>query len=207
MAKLYYRYGTVSSAKTLNLLAVFHNYGQQNKKAILIKPQIDNRFGANVVKSRAGLHVEADYVLKTDANFPSYAVEGVHCILVDEVQFFAASFIEQLRKVATDFNIPVICYGLRTDFRTKAFEGAARLFELADSIEEIKTTCNFCDKKAVFNLKIMGNKPIFDGPQIELGAEEKYLPCCSKCYSDKICVVRNDIPKENEFLEFSNTLQ
>lgn len=184
MAKLYFRYGTVSSAKTLNLLAVFHNYGQQGKKAILIKPKTDNRFGASVVKSRAGLAVEADYVLEPNSRFPLNSLEKIHCILVDEVQFFSREFIDSLRQITIDFQIPVICYGLRTDFRTKSFQGSLRLMEIADTIEEIKTTCAFCSKKAVFNLKKVGSHFVTEGPQIEMGAEEKYLPACSVCYAE-----------------------
>ncbi|MDB2447273.1 thymidine kinase [bacterium] len=207
MAKLYFRYGTVSSAKTLNLLAVFHNYGQQGKKAILIKPKTDSRFGASVVKSRAGLSVEADYVLPSNATFPVEALGGVHCVLVDEVQFFNETFIEELRKITCEYNIPVICYGLRTDFRTRSFEGSLRLMELADTVEEIKTTCSYCSKKAVFNLKIVGNLAVTDGPQIELGAEEKYQPTCAKCYSHKISECGDQIPRENEFTENNQFVQ
>lgn len=185
MAKLYFRYGAVSSAKTLNLLAVFHNYGQQNKRAVLIKPKTDTRFGASVVKSRAGLHVEADYILNPDQTIPTSALENTHCILIDEVQFFSEVFIDQLREIASIHNVPVICYGLRTDFKTQSFPGSRRLFELADTIEEIKTTCSYCNSKAVFNLKTLDGKATFSGPQVDLGAEEKYLPTCARCYGEK----------------------
>ena len=196
MAKLYFRYGTVSSAKTLNLLAVFHNYGSQGKKAILVKPKRDDRFGASVVKSRAGLVMEADYVLPPTGLITQENPTNVECILVDEVQFFAPSFIEQLRKITLEHNIPAICYGLRTDFRTKLFEGSKRLMELADTIEEIKTTCSFCNKKSVYNLKQIDGVAVSDGPQIELGAEEKYLPTCGSCYAEKTQVkVKESTPK------------
>ena len=186
MAKLYFRHGTVSSAKTLNLLAVFHNYGQQGKNAILIKPATDDRFGAETVQSRAGLSVKANYVLPTNGSLPINALDHVDCVLVDEVQFFSSAFIESLRRITHIYNIPVICYGLRTDYKTHAFEGALRLFELADSIEEIKTTCAYCDKKAIFNLKLKGDTAVVDGPQVELGLEDKYLPTCAHCYSIKV---------------------
>ena len=106
----------------------------------------------------------------------------MHCILVDEAQFLDSIAIDKLRGVATHWDIPVICYGLRTDFRGQLFEGARRLLELADAIEELKSTCNFCNRKAIFNLKIMGGIATLDGPCIDLGAEEKYLPACSRCY-------------------------
>ncbi|MFO0416720.1 MAG: thymidine kinase [Pseudomonadota bacterium] len=186
MAKLYFRYGTVGSAKTLNLLAVAHSYSQQNKRVIVIKPALDVRFGQGVVKSRAGLERDADILVEPDSILNEGEFAGTHCVLVDEAQFLSAGVIEQLRGLATDHDIPVICYGLRSDFRTNLFEGARRLFELADEISEIKTTCYFCNSRALFNLKLVGGKPSVSGPSVELGAEERYLPACAGCYAKKI---------------------
>jgi thymidine kinase len=106
--------------------------------------------------------------------------------LVDEAQFLSRQVVDQLRALAIDIDVPVICYGLRSDFRTELFEGAQRLFELADEITEIKTTCFFCNRRALFNLKLLNGKPTTDGPSIELGAEEKYLPACAGCYTSKL---------------------
>jgi thymidine kinase len=106
--------------------------------------------------------------------------------LVDEAQFLSRSFINQLRRFATELDVPVICYGLRSDFRTALFEGSQRLFELADEISEIKTTCYFCNKRALFNLKLLNGAPTLEGPSVELGAEEKYLPACASCYAIKL---------------------
>ena len=186
MAKLYFRYGTVGSAKTLNLLAVTHNYQQQNKAVILLKPKLDIRFGSEDVSSRAGLTKKADLLLTEDTVFDSHNFAGTDCIVVDEAQFLSKSVIDQLRAIASVQNIPVICYGLRTDFRGNLFEGSKRLFEVADSIEEIKTTCTFCNRKAIFNLKLVEGKPTLTGPSIELGAEEKYLPACASCYREQL---------------------
>ncbi len=186
MAKLYFRYGTVGSAKTLNLLAVAHSYSQQAKRVIVMKPALDDRFGYGVVKSRAGLEREADILLHPTTQLNQTEFSGVSCILVDEAQFLSRSVIDQLRSLAIDIDVPVICYGLRSDFRTDLFEGARRLFELADEITEIKTTCFFCNRRALFNLKLLDGKPTIDGPSIELGAEEKYLPACARCYTEKI---------------------
>ncbi|MBC7534035.1 MAG: thymidine kinase [Oligoflexus sp.] len=186
MAKLYFRFGTVGSAKTLNLLAVAHAYQQQNKKAFLIKPRIDTRFGEEFIGSRAGLIQPADLLVDEDSVIPIDVLSGCHCILVDEVQFLAEPLIEQLRAIASDLNIPVICYGLRTDFRSRLFVGSKRLMELADAIEEVKTTCSFCNHKAIFNLKLSDGKPTLDGPVIELGKEETYIPACSNCYGDAL---------------------
>ena len=181
MAKLYFRYGAVSSAKTLNLLAVVHNYKQQGKEVLLLKPKIDTRFGNDIVMSRAGLKLKADIIF--DDNTDLVIDKEYYCILVDEVQFASERIIEQLRDISIKQDIPIICYGLRTDFRTFSFPGSKRLFELADSIEEVKTTCSFCNKKAIFNMKLINGVPTLDGPSIELGAEEKYKPVCANCYT------------------------
>jgi thymidine kinase len=186
MAKLYFRYGTVGSAKTLNLLAVAHSYEQQSKRVLVIKPALDNRFGETTVKSRAGLERDADLLVNQDSKIDPRMLAEIHCVLVDEAQFLSSSLIEQLRRFAIELDIPVICYGLRQDFRTKLFEGAQRLFELADEISEIKTTCYFCNRRALFNLKLAGWKPTLEGPSIELGAEERYLPACASCYAEKL---------------------
>ncbi len=186
MAKLYFRYGTVGSAKTLNLLAVAHSYEQQLKTVFVLKPELDTRFGRDTIKSRAGLERDADLLVRADSKLPLERLQGVHCVLVDEAQFMSPAIVEQLRAVATDLGVPVICYGLRTDFRGALFDGAKRLMELSDDISEVKTTCFFCTRKAVFNLKLANGKPTRQGPVIDLGAEEKYLPACAKCYDGKL---------------------
>jgi thymidine kinase len=186
MAKLYFRYGTVGSAKTLNLLAVAHNYLQQNKRPFIIKPELDDRFGRELVHSRAGVEKQADLLVGPDTLLEPAAFGGVDCVLVDEAQFLSPALVDQLRVLAREQNVPVICYGLRTDFRTRLFAGARRLLEVADSIEEVKTTCNYCNRKAIFNLKLQGGKPTLAGPTIDLGSEEKYLPACSSCYAQKL---------------------
>jgi thymidine kinase len=186
MAKLYFRYGTVGSAKTLNLLAVTHNYQQQNKRVLLLKPRLDIRFGQDEVTSRSGLSKKADFLIDANSDLPKTLFEGVLCVVVDEAQFLSTSVIDQLRYVSTELDIPVICYGLRTDFRGELFEGAKRLFEVADTIEEVKTTCAYCNKKAIFNLKLVDGMPTLIGPTIELGTEEKYLPACSNCYREQL---------------------
>lgn len=183
MAKLYFRYGSVGSAKTLNLLAVAHNYKQQRKQVILLKPALDTRFGKESIRSRAGLEAEADVMVTDDTNLLDMDLSEVDCILVDEAQFLAPKIIDQLREISHQMGIPVLCYGLRTDFKSNLFPGAKRLMELADAIEEIKSTCFYCNKKAVMNLKYVNGKPVRTGPTIELGAEEKYHPACYACYS------------------------
>lgn len=186
MAKIYFRHGTVGSAKTLNLLAVAHNYRQQGKEILLIKPALDDRFGKNNIKSRAGLEKSADILADDQTDLSHYNYEGIECILVDEAQFLHPKVIDQLREISQDKKIPVICYGLRTNFKRELFDASKRLMELADTIEEVKTTCAFCNKKAIFNLKHVNGVPTVSGPTIDLGAEEKYFPACSDCYSDQI---------------------
>ena len=186
MAKLYFRYGTVSSAKTLALLACAHTYEVQGNKVVVIKPDFDVRFGKTTVASRAGLSREADILVKADTVLPAEAFNDCQCVLVDEAQFMSTFMIDQLREVATTRGVPVICYGLRNDFRSELFEGSKRLFELADSLEEIKTTCAFCNKKAVFNLKSVDGMPTISGAQVTLGAEEMYLPVCPAHFYSKL---------------------
>ncbi len=184
--KLYFRYGTVGSAKTLNLLAVAHNYRQQGKEVFLLKPKMDTRFGKDCIKSRAGLEMTADLLIEPNTQLDFQAFKGISCILIDEVQFFSPEVIDQLREITLTLNIPVICYGLRTDFKSTLFPGSKRLMELADSIEEVKSTCFFCDRKSVLNLKHVNGVATFEGPSIQLGAEELYYPACYSCYQAQI---------------------
>ncbi len=186
MAKLYFRHGAVGSAKTLNLLAVAHNYRQQGKFAVLVKPSLDDRFGKKSIRSRAGLEAEADVLVEEDTDLLTINFEGVHCILVDEVQFIYPHIIDQLRRITIEQDIPVICYGLRTDFRSHLFEGSKRLIEVADSIEEVKSTCFYCNHKAIMNLKYVNDVATVEGPVVDLGSEEKYHPACYKCYESEL---------------------
>eukprot|EP00931_Biecheleriopsis_adriatica_P004961 TRINITY_DN106541_c0_g1_i1.p1 TRINITY_DN106541_c0_g1~~TRINITY_DN106541_c0_g1_i1.p1 ORF type:complete len:256 (-),score=68.11 TRINITY_DN106541_c0_g1_i1:30-797(-) len=186
MAKLYFRHGAMSSAKTLNLLAAAHSYECQSKKVVVMKPQLDTRFGAAKVQSRTGLERQADVLLTAESTFPAETLKGVACILVDEAQFLSPCVVDRLRNVATTHCIPVICYGLRTDFRSRLFPGSQRLLELADTIEEVKTTCAFCNRKAIMNLKSVDGAATMDGPTVCLGAEEMYAPACYQHFCDKI---------------------
>eukprot|EP00435_Cladocopium_sp_Y103_P030620 s958_g7.t1 len=137
MAKLYFRYGAMMSAKTMNLLAIAHAYEMQSKKVLVMKPKLDTRFGSSW----------ADVLITPETEFPTEMLIGVSCILVDEAQFLSPRVIERLRNVSAMQGVPVMCFGLRTDFRSRLFEGSKRLMELADSIEEVKTTCACCSKR------------------------------------------------------------
>jgi len=188
MAKLYFRHGTVSSAKTMNLLAVAHNYRTQGKRVVLLKPRLDTRWGQENILSRSGLAAQADMLVDPDTQLDPADFEGHDCVLVDEAQFLSAALVEQLRALTRRPGLPVICYGLRTDFKTRLFEGSRRLFELADSIEEVKVTCKYCNRKAIFNMRLINGQPTAEGAQIELGGDEKYVPVCSVCYADRLPV-------------------
>ena len=198
MAKLYFRYGTVGSAKTLNLLAVAHTYEQQGKRVLLLKPRLDDRFGPRQVRSRAGLERDADLLIEAGTTLADADLTGIDCVLVDEAQFLSPPVVDQLRRITHVLDVPVICYGLRTDFRTRLFDGARRLMEIADVIEEEKTTCWFCNRRAIINLKLVDGVATLAGPSIELGGEEKYIPACYKCYVDRLAVVGLSMPDGGE---------
>lgn len=186
MPKLYFRYGAMNSSKTANLLMVSHNYQTQSKQILLIKPNIDTRFGTDTINSRIGLSEKVHISASIDTDLSKIDTEDIQCILVDECQFLTPEQIEQLRELTTI--VPVICYGLRTDYRSKLFPGSQRLMELADNIEEIKTTCVNCNKKAIINAKFRKNHQdkiiIKHGSDIpELGAEDKYQAMCWGCWN------------------------
>ena len=185
-SKLYFRHGPVGCAKTLNLLAVAHNYEQQGKVVMVLKPACDTRFGAARVESRAGVSRDADLLLDNDTRLDTRFFRDCDCVLVDEAQFLSAAVVDQLRELTHTCGVPVICYGLRTDFKTRLFEGSKRLLELADAIEEVKTTCNYCNKKGVLNLKLVDGEATDSGAQVELGCEELYKSVCYSHYAAMI---------------------
>jgi thymidine kinase len=185
MAKLYFRYGTMDSAKTLNLLAVAHNYRKQGKRVKLLKPAIDDRFGRKQIESRSGLAAEADMIVEEDTILDARDFGELDCVLVDEAQFVSPAVIDQLRMLTLTLRLPVICYGLRTDFQTRSFPGARRLLELADTIEEVKVTCQYCDRKAVYNLRMADGKAVIEGAQVALG-DEAYAPVCWAHYVERV---------------------
>ncbi len=184
MAKLYFRYGTVDSAKSMNLLAVAHNYRKQGKRVVLMTPRLDIRFGEGKIASRSGLAADADLLVDETTQLDPRDYAGVDCILVDEAQFLAPNVIDDLRRITADPGVPVICYGLRTDFKTRLFPGSQRLMEVADGIEEVKVTCQYCHKKAICNLRFVNGAPTVEGPQIQLGADESYAPVCWAHYDE-----------------------
>ncbi len=186
MSKMYFRYGAVSSAKTLNLLAVAHQYERQGKRVVVMKPATDTRYGPRDVVSQAGLERVADLIVADDARLDPAAFDGAACILVDEAQFLSPTVVDQLRELTRTIDVPVIAYGLRTDFHSRLFDGSRRLLEVADSIEEVKTTCAFCNRKAVFNLKLVDGRGTDEGPSVELGGYELYRGVCYAHYRERL---------------------
>ena len=184
MAKLYFKYGAMGSSKTANALITRFNYQERDMKVWLIKPSIDNRDGADIIRSRIGLEAIAD-VITPDTDILSL-FEKDHrssdVIITDECQFFTPEQIDQLRKIVDVYDIPVMCFGLRTDFLTNLFPGSRRLFEVADSITEIKTICS-CGSKATVNARIDGDgNVVTTGSQILIGGNDSYIALCHKCW-------------------------
>ena len=187
MAKLYFKYGAMGSSKTANALITKFNYEERGMRVWLIKPSIDDRDGATVVRSRIGLEATAQVIRPDTDIFEEFSHHGdYHVIITDECQFFTAAQIDQLRRIVDDLSIPVLCFGLRTDFLTHLFEGSRRLFEVADSITEIKTICT-CGKKAIVNARIDGNgQVVTEGGQILIGGNDSYIAMCHSCWQKAI---------------------
>lgn len=187
MAKLYFKYGAMGSSKTANALITKFNYEERGMKVWLIKPSIDVRDGADVVKSRIGLSSHAEIITPDKDLFVEFnAHPDCNVIIADECQFFTPAQIDALRRIVDEKNIPVLCYGLRTDFLTHLFPGSSRLFEVADSITEIKTICE-CGKKAIVNARIDGKgKIVTEGGQILIGGNDSYIAMCHTCWQNAI---------------------
>ena len=187
MAKLYFKYGAMGSSKSAQALITKFNYEELGMTVWLIKPSVDTRDGADIIKSRIGLAKKADIILPEDNIIEKFDQHpGMDVIIADECQFFTPEQIDQLRRIVDEQNIPVLCFGLRTDFLTHFFPGARRLMELADSITEIKTVCA-CGRKATVNARIdERGRVITEGGQILLGGNDSYVAMCHKCWVDKI---------------------
>ena len=187
MAKLYFKYGAMGSSKTANALITKFNYEERGMRVWLIKPSIDNRDGADAVKSRIGLYANA-YVVTPDKDLiEEYKNhKDINVIIADECQFLTPDQIDDLRKIVDEYDIPVLCFGLRTDFLTHLFPGSRRLFEVAESISEIKTICT-CGKKAIINARIDENgKIVTEGDQILIGGNDSYVAMCHSCWQQQI---------------------
>ncbi|WAW15718.1 thymidine kinase [Peptostreptococcus equinus] len=182
MAKLYFYYGVMGSSKTANALMVHYNYHERGKKALLVKTDLDTRDGISCIKSRIGLEHECE-LLSSFINYDKDRIKDFDCIIVDEIQFASKEEIDFLSDIVDNLSIPVLCYGLRADFRNILFEGSERLITLADEIHEVKTVC-WCGAKATCNARYNENGIVRQGEQIELGANDKYIALCRKHYKE-----------------------
>lgn len=188
MAKLYFKYGAMGSSKTATALITKYNYEERGMQVWLIKPAADDRDGAYVIQSRVGLSAVADTVGPEADLRQRYRSRGERAdvIIVDECQFLTEEQIDQLRELVDLENLPVLCFGLRTDFQTRMFPGSRRLFEVADSITEIKTICH-CGAKATVNARLDGQGYIItEGAQVVLGGNDRYIAMCHKCWKTYI---------------------
>ncbi|WP_313558282.1 thymidine kinase [Miniimonas arenae] len=192
MAKLYFRYGAMNSGKSTALLQAAYNYEERGQRVLLAKPGVDTK-GADHIESRLGVRRRVDLVVPEDASLRAefQRAAGPHpvaCFLVDEAQFLTAEQVEDLLRIAVLDGIPVIAYGIRTDFRTEAFPGSRRLLEIAHSLEELKTICR-CGRKALFNGRLVDGRFVFAGSQVAIDAgpaahegEVTYESLCAECY-------------------------
>ena len=175
MAKLYFRYGAMGSSKTANAIMVQYNYHERGQNALMVKPRLDNRDGERIVGSRSGLSAPCIYMEELE----NVDLSAYNCIIVDEAQFLKKEQVAQLVQIVDEMNIPVICYGLRADFRGELFEGSTWLMAWADTIEEIKTVC-WCGRKATCNARVVDGKVAREGEQIVLGGNESYVALCRR---------------------------
>lgn len=184
MAQLFFKYGAMNSGKTIEILKVAHNYEEQNKPVIIMTSGIDNRDEIGVVSSRIGLRRNGVAIFEeTDI---LTVIEELDfepaCILLDEAQFLTKEHIIQLTQIVDNLNIPVMAFGLKNDFQNELFEGSKYLLLYADKIEEMKTICWYCHKKATMNMRVVDGVPVYTGEQIQIGGNEAYFPVCRKHY-------------------------
>ena len=186
MAKLYFKYGAMGSSKSAQALITKFNYEELGMSVWLIKPSVDTRDGAEIIRSRIGLEAAAQVITPEQNIVEEYRRAGRHDVIIaDEAQFLTPAQIEQLRELVDEEDLPVLCFGLRTDFLTHFFPGAQRLMELADSLTEIKTVCA-CGRKATVNARMAGGRVITQGEQLLLGGNDSYVAMCHKCWKQKI---------------------
>lgn len=186
MAKLYYKYGAMNSGKSIEIIKVAHNYEEQNKAVKILTSAIDTRSKTGYIASRTGFEREATLV-HPDTNIYELIRAVPHklfCVLVDESQFLTKAHVLQLAQIVDELHIPVMAFGLKNDFTNELFEGSKYLLLYADKIEELKTICWFCDKKATMNLRFHNGQPVYEGEQIQIGGNESYLPVCRRCYKN-----------------------
>ncbi|WP_297953059.1 thymidine kinase [uncultured Lactobacillus sp.] len=192
MAQLFFRYGAMSSGKTIEILKVAHNYEAQGRKIALMTSGLDNRSGVGTVASRIGIHRQAipitekmdlfEYIKQMNDHDLADGDGELACVLIDEAQFLKKHHVLECAKIVDEFNIPVMTFGLKTDFQNHLFEGSENLLIFADKIEEMKTICHYCGHKATMNLRVNDDKPVYEGEQVKIGGDESYYPVCRYHY-------------------------
>ena len=192
MAKLYFKFGAMGCSKTAQALITKFNYEERNMKVLLMKPAIDDRDGADIIKSRIGLENEAVTVTESENVYDKYVNEFPDCnvIIVDECQFLTPEQVDQLADIVIKKDVPVLCFGLSTDFTTHLFPGSKRLFEIAQSITEIKSVCT-CGAKATVNARLDGRgRVVTEGSQVCIGGNDRYVAMCRKCLLERLAKER-----------------
>ena len=193
MAQLFFKYGAMNSGKTIEILKVAHNYEEQNKPVIIMTSGIDDRDAIGVVSSRIGLRRNGIAIFE-ETNILEVVNELDYepaCVLLDEAQFLRKDHIIQLTKIVDELNIPVMAFGLKNDFQNELFEGSKYLLLYADKIEEMKTICWYCHKKATMNMRVVDGKPVYTGEQIQIGGNEAYYPVCRRHYHHPLIIEDN----------------
>ena len=194
MAKLYFNYGAMSAGKTIDVITTVYKYNSRGMKALLIKPAIDTK-GNNKVMSRIGMEKEVDILLKPNESLIEYIkkYDNITCLVIDEAQFLTERQVYELVIITKKLDIPVVCFGLKVDFKGNLFPGSEALFRYADSLNEMVAICD-CGKKARFNARKINGEYVFDGEQVVIGADESYDPLCESCFLEKVL-----IPHSQEF--------
>ena len=192
MAQLFFRYGAMSSGKTIEILKVAHNYEAQGRQIVLMTSGLDDRDGEGIVASRIGLHRNAlpiqddmdlfDYVNTLNQKDIANGEGEIACVLIDEAQFMKKHHVLECTKIVDKLKIPVMAFGLKNDFQNHLFEGSENLLIFADKIEEMKTICHYCGHKAIMNLRINNGVPVYEGEQVQIGGDESYYPVCRYHY-------------------------
>ncbi len=206
VGKLYFRYGTMGSAKTALLLTQAYNFEERGMHYLCMKPVIDNREGKSVIRSRIGIERECAWIYPETNLYRQLSelfdstLQVRDWVLVDEAQFLSREQVDQLARVVDDYGVNVVCYGLRTDFQSNMFEGSQRLFELADTIDEVKSTCS-CGRKTIINARIdSAGNIVTAGDQVEIGGDDKYVALCRRCWRNRRIesAQRNSLKFESE---------
>jgi len=191
LAQLYYKYGTMNSGKSFEIIKVAHNYEEQGKTVLIFSPAVDTRSGSEHVGSRVGftrpaipVNEQTDLFESVKAYQPAEGPKRIYCVLIDEAQFLKRHHVLQLTRVVDELNVPVMAFGLKNDFQNRLFEGSYYLLAQADKIEEIKTICWYCDRKATMVIRFRDGQPVNEGEQIQIGGNEDYKPVCRRCYNN-----------------------